>query len=88
MTCLNICLQEILEIEQIMDEQMGLELNEANLDSVLDEIRPYLVGALHEQQVYVVITKTGPSKIALLSPRCCRMLRCKVVTVLLAQTHT
>lgn len=39
------CLQEILEIEQIMDEQMGLELNEANLDSVLDEIRPYLVGA-------------------------------------------
>ena len=39
------CAQEILEIEQIMDEQMGLELNEANLDSVLDEIRPYLVGA-------------------------------------------
>ena len=40
-----------------MDEQMGMELNEANLDSVLDEIRPYLVGALHARHVYVVITK-------------------------------
>lgn len=43
--CVHDFVQEILEIEQIMDEQMGLELNEANLDSVLDEIRPYLVGA-------------------------------------------
>ena len=46
--CLKACLcklQEILEIEQLMDESMGLELNEDNLDSVLDEIRPYLVGA-------------------------------------------
>ena len=49
-------MQEILEIEQIMDEQMGLELNEANLDSVLDEIRPYLVGArLHEHRSVVII---------------------------------
>jgi hypothetical protein len=37
--------QEILEIEQLMDEQMGLELTEDNLETVLDEIRPYLVGA-------------------------------------------
>ncbi len=28
-----------------MDEQMGLELTEDNLETVLDEIRPYLVGA-------------------------------------------
>ena len=28
-----------------MDEITGLELNEENVDSVLDEIRPYLVGA-------------------------------------------
>lgn len=27
-----------------MDEQKGLELTEDNLESVLDEIRPYLVG--------------------------------------------
>jgi len=37
--------QEILEVEQLMDEITGLELNEENVESVLDEIRPYLVGA-------------------------------------------
>ena len=37
-------LQEILEIEQIMDENQGMELNEDNIETVLDEIRPYLVG--------------------------------------------
>ncbi|WZN65175.1 iron-sulfur cluster assembly protein NifU [Chloropicon roscoffensis] len=36
---------EILEVEQLMDEITGLELNEENVESVLDEIRPYLVGA-------------------------------------------
>ena len=36
--------QEILEIEQIMDEDTGLELTEDNIETVLDEIRPYLVG--------------------------------------------
>lgn len=35
---------EILEVEQVLDEQTGLELTEDNLESVLDEIRPYLVG--------------------------------------------
>ncbi|KAK9914918.1 hypothetical protein WJX75_002299 [Coccomyxa subellipsoidea] len=35
---------EILEIEQIMDEDTGLELTEDNIETVLDEIRPYLVG--------------------------------------------
>ena len=34
-----------MNVEQIMDEQTGLELTEENLESVLDEIRPYLVGA-------------------------------------------
>lgn len=40
----RLCLQEILEIEQIMDENQGLELTEGNIETVLDEIRPYLVG--------------------------------------------
>ncbi|OMP08911.1 hypothetical protein COLO4_06000 [Corchorus olitorius] len=35
---------EILEVEQIMDTETGLELNEENIEKVLDEIRPYLVG--------------------------------------------
>lgn len=35
---------EILEIEQLMDEDTGLELTEDNIETVLDEIRPYLVG--------------------------------------------
>ncbi|KAK6248051.1 hypothetical protein QUC31_019616 [Theobroma cacao] len=35
---------EILEVEQIMDTETGLELNEENVEKVLDEIRPYLVG--------------------------------------------
>lgn len=36
---------EILEVEQIMDEQTGLELTDENVETVLDEIRPYLIGA-------------------------------------------
>ena len=36
--------QEILEVEQIMDEQTGLELTPENVDKVLGEIRPYLIG--------------------------------------------
>ncbi len=39
-------LQEILEVEQIMEEQQGLQLTEANIELVLDEIRPYLVGEI------------------------------------------
>ncbi|KAI7840619.1 hypothetical protein COHA_005641 [Chlorella ohadii] len=35
---------DILEVEQVMDENQGLELTSENIDTVLDEIRPYLVG--------------------------------------------
>ncbi|XP_038889481.1 nifU-like protein 3, chloroplastic [Benincasa hispida] len=35
---------EILEVEQIMDTETGLELNEENVEKVLAEIRPYLAG--------------------------------------------
>jgi hypothetical protein len=31
--------QEILDVEQVMDEAAGLELTDANVDTVLDEIR-------------------------------------------------
>ncbi|KAK7295844.1 hypothetical protein RJT34_18756 [Clitoria ternatea] len=36
---------EIIAVEQIMDTETGLELTEENVESVLSEIRPYLVGA-------------------------------------------
>ncbi|GLC45941.1 NifU-like protein 2 [Pleodorina starrii] len=35
---------EILDVEQVTEESLGLELNTENVDTVLDEIRPYLVG--------------------------------------------
>lgn len=35
---------EIMEVMQVMDEQVGLDLTEDNVETVLDEIRPYLVG--------------------------------------------
>lgn len=35
---------DIMDVEQVMDENKGLELTAENVDLVLDEIRPYLVG--------------------------------------------
>ncbi|KAL6757427.1 NifU-like domain-containing protein [Haematococcus lacustris] len=35
---------EILDVEQVTEEIKGMELTAANVESVLDEIRPYLVG--------------------------------------------
>ncbi|KAE8713819.1 NifU-like protein 1 [Hibiscus syriacus] len=59
---------EILEVEQIMDTETGLELNEENIEKVLDEIRPYLVGTgggelvLVEINDYVVkVRLSGPA---------------------------
>ena len=37
-------LQEIMEVEQIMEEDQSLPLTDENIEKVLDEIRPYLVG--------------------------------------------
>ena len=37
--------QEILDVEQLIEEVEGLELTEENVEDVLDEIRPYLLGA-------------------------------------------
>ncbi|XP_051132939.1 nifU-like protein 2, chloroplastic [Andrographis paniculata] len=36
---------EVVAVESIPDEETGLELNEENIEKVLQEIRPYLVGA-------------------------------------------
>lgn len=36
---------EIAEVEQLTDDNIGLELNHLNVETTLDEIRPYLVGA-------------------------------------------
>ncbi|XP_022753399.1 nifU-like protein 3, chloroplastic [Durio zibethinus] len=59
---------EIMEVEQIMDTETGLELNEENVEKVLDEIRPYLVGTgggeleLVQINDYVVqVSLTGPA---------------------------
>ncbi|GAB4818703.1 hypothetical protein N2152v2_005749 [Parachlorella kessleri] len=35
---------EILDVQQIEDQQQGLEMTADNIELVLDEIRPYLVG--------------------------------------------
>ncbi|XP_060167646.1 nifU-like protein 2, chloroplastic [Lycium barbarum] len=36
---------EIVAVEAVPDEETGLELNEENIEKVLEEIRPYLIGA-------------------------------------------
>ncbi|KAL8061202.1 hypothetical protein ABFX02_02G072500 [Erythranthe guttata] len=36
---------QLVAVESIPDEETGLELNEENIEKVLEEIRPYLVGA-------------------------------------------
>ncbi|KAL4564322.1 hypothetical protein LXL04_028382 [Taraxacum kok-saghyz] len=35
---------EIMDVEQILDTETGLDLNEENVEKILAEIRPYLVG--------------------------------------------
>ncbi|GAU44961.1 hypothetical protein TSUD_28960 [Trifolium subterraneum] len=59
---------EILEVEQILDTETGLELNEENVESILSEIRPYLIGTgggtleLVEINDYIVqVRLSGPA---------------------------
>ncbi|XP_050373669.1 nifU-like protein 3, chloroplastic [Argentina anserina] len=59
---------EILEVEQILDTETGLELNEENVEKLLAEIRPYLAGTgggileLVEIQDYIVkVRLSGPA---------------------------
>lgn len=42
---LNACAaSQILDVEQVTEESLGLALTEENVDTTLNEIRPYLVG--------------------------------------------
>lgn len=59
---------EILDVEQVTEEIKGIELTAENVDKVLDEIRPYLVGTggggLKLEAIDGVIVKvkiTGPA---------------------------
>lgn len=46
---------EIVAVESIADEETGLELTEENIEKVLEEIRPYLVGAAGGSLEFVAI---------------------------------
>ncbi|KAI3929274.1 hypothetical protein MKX01_006510 [Papaver californicum] len=59
---------EIMEVEQIMDTETGLELNEENVEKLLSEIRPFLTGTrggvleLMQIEDYIVkVRLTGPA---------------------------
>lgn len=59
---------EIMEVQQVMDEEVGLEMTPENVESVLDEIRPYLIGTGGGELLYegmdgpiVKIKITGPA---------------------------
>ncbi|KNA25391.1 hypothetical protein SOVF_006980 [Spinacia oleracea] len=59
---------EIMEVEQILDTETGLELNEENVEKILAEIRPYLAGTggglleLDKIEDYVVrVRLSGPA---------------------------
>ncbi|KAI3525646.1 hypothetical protein L1887_04595 [Cichorium endivia] len=59
---------EIVAVEPIPDEETGLELNEENIEKVLEEIRPYLVGAaggtvelVSIEEPIVKVRLTGPA---------------------------
>ncbi|XP_010677806.1 nifU-like protein 2, chloroplastic isoform X2 [Beta vulgaris subsp. vulgaris] len=59
---------EIVAVEAVPDEETGLELNEENIEKVLEEIRPYLVGAAGGSMELVAIEEpivkvriTGPA---------------------------
>ncbi|EFH40280.1 hypothetical protein ARALYDRAFT_331396 [Arabidopsis lyrata subsp. lyrata] len=59
---------EIVAVEAVADEETGLELNEENIEKVLEEIRPYLIGTadgsldlVEIEDPIVKIRITGPA---------------------------
>ncbi|KAJ6348481.1 hypothetical protein OIU76_004866 [Salix suchowensis] len=59
---------EIVAVEAVADEETGLELNRENVEKVLEEIRPYLVGAaggslelVEIEEPIVKVRLTGPA---------------------------
>nr|XP_018461567.1 PREDICTED: nifU-like protein 2, chloroplastic [Raphanus sativus] len=59
---------EIVAVESVADEETGLELNDENIEKVLEEIRPYLIGTadgslelVEIEEPIVKIRITGPA---------------------------
>lgn len=59
---------EIMEVEQVTQAEVGLELNEENVEATLDEIRPYLAGTgggelelIEIEEPIVKIKLSGPA---------------------------
>ncbi|XP_010441321.1 PREDICTED: nifU-like protein 2, chloroplastic [Camelina sativa] len=59
---------EIVAVEAVPDEETGLEMNEENIEKVLEEIRPYLIGTtdgslelVEIEDPIVKIRITGPA---------------------------
>ncbi|CAF1701910.1 BnaC03g27550D [Brassica napus] len=59
---------EIVAVESVPDEETGLELNDENIENVLEEIRPYLIGTadgslelVEIEEPIVKIRITGPA---------------------------
>ena len=61
-------MQEIMNVEQIMDDNVGLELTNENVETVLDEIRPYLVGM---PQPRSDVQNVSGAATGMLGPACC-----------------
>ncbi|KAH9610205.1 hypothetical protein KSS87_016196 [Heliosperma pusillum] len=80
---------EIMEVEQILDTETGLELNEENVEKVLAEIRPYLTGAggglleLDQINDYVIrVRLSGPAaKVMTVRVALSQKLREKIPTI-------
>ncbi|XP_009766902.1 nifU-like protein 2, chloroplastic [Nicotiana tabacum] len=59
---------QIVAVESVPDEETGLELNEENIEMVLEELRPYLVGAaggtlelVEIEEPIIKVRITGPA---------------------------
>ncbi|WOH01217.1 hypothetical protein DCAR_0520598 [Daucus carota subsp. sativus] len=59
---------EIMDVEQILDTETGLELNEENVEKILGEIRPYLTGTgggvlefVQIDDFVVIVRLSGPA---------------------------
>ncbi|KAL6603222.1 hypothetical protein ACP70R_043583 [Stipagrostis hirtigluma subsp. patula] len=84
---------DILEVEQILDTETGLELNTDNVEKVLDEIRPYLSGTgggsleLVQIDEYVVKIRIGGPAAGVMTVRVAvtQKLREKIPSILAVQ---
>ena len=61
-----------------MDEQTGLDLTEQNVETVLDEIRPYLIGKLSMVFLYPCMTAACAEEAVFAFTGCTRLLCCNI----------